>query len=65
MNLDKSVHKGLQHGRKSNIEIDGIPTNVSDDPKQLEIATLKILQAINVVCEPKDIEAIHRLPIKK
>ena len=46
------------------VEIDGIPTEVGDDPKQLEIAALKILKAIGVDCEPVDIEAIHRLPAR-
>ena len=62
--LEKSLHGGLQHSRKSNIEIDGIPTNIGDERKQLEEAAIKILNAINVPCLPEDIEAIHRLPAK-
>ena len=60
--LEKAVHSGLQHGRKWNIEVDGIPNNIGEDPKQLELAALEILNAINVECESEDIEAIHRLP---
>ena len=54
----------MQHGRLSNIEIDGIPANIGDDRKQLEVAAIKILNAINVRCSPEDIESIHRLPAK-
>lgn len=64
INLEKSVFTGLQHGRKWNFEIDGIPANIGDYPKQLEEATIKILNAINVDCNKNDIEAIHRLPSK-
>ena len=62
IDLEKSVHNGLQHNRKWNVEIEGIPNNVGDDPKQLEDAAIKILRAINVSIVEKDIEAIHRLP---
>ena len=33
--LEKSTHRGLQHGRGWCIEIEGIPVNVGDDPSQL------------------------------
>ena len=62
--LEKSIYHNMQHGRLSNIEIDGNPTNIGDDRKQLEEAAIKILNAINVKCSPEDIEAIHRLPAK-
>ena len=64
VNLEKSVHSGLQHSRKWNVEIDGIPAIIGDDPIHLENATLKILNAIGVNCVANDIEAIHRLPSK-
>ena len=62
LNLEQATHAGLQHGREWNIEIDGIPINVGDDPVQLQAATLKILHAINVKCNDIDIDKIHRLP---
>ena len=62
--LEKSVFNGLQHSRKSNIEIDGIPSEIGDDSEKLEAAALKILKAIGVDCQPMDIEAIHRLPAR-
>ena len=32
VSLEKECHRGLQHGRGFNVEIDGIPKNVGDDP---------------------------------
>ena len=61
-NLEKSVHSGLQHDRKFNVEIDGIPVNIGDEPSQLEAATVMLLNALNVDCTEADIDAIHRLP---
>ena len=60
--LEKAVYAGLQHSRKWNIQVDGIPMNIGDEPAQLEIAFLEILKGINVNLGPFDIEAIHRLP---
>ena len=62
--LEKVVHAGLQHNRKWNVEIDGMPTNVGDDPKQLETAFIEVMSGININCAPIDIEAIHRLPTR-
>ena len=60
--LEKSSHGGLQHGRGWNVEIDGIPLNVGDNPGQLQEAALKIFAGINVNVENYDIDTIHRLP---
>ncbi len=60
--LEKSTHRGLQHGRGWNVEIEGIPINVGDEPVQLQAATIKILQSINVPCETYEIDTVHRLP---
>ena len=62
--LEKDVYRGLQHDRLWNIEIEGIPTNIGDDPSQLEKAALAIFDAINVECYSENIEAIHRLPAR-
>ena len=62
--LEKSVHRNLQHGREWNIEIDGIPVNVGDEPEQLQEAALEIFHAINVPVEGGHIDAIHRLNTK-
>ena len=60
--LERSLYGGPQHDRKMNVEIDGIPVNIGDDPKQLKEAALKIFTAMNVKCGSEDIQAIHRLP---
>ena len=65
VDLEKSLHKAFQHGRKSNIVIDGIPNEVGEDPLALERVTINLLTSMGVKCEEKDIEAIHRLPGKK
>ena len=62
--LEMACNRGLQHGRSFNVEIDGIPVNVGDDPVQLEEAALKIFHAINADISEHDIDTIHRLPSK-
>ena len=64
IHLERTVNGGLQHGRKWNIELDGIPNEVGDEPTDLENAVVKILTGMNVFCEADDIQAIHRLPNK-
>ena len=61
-NLEIDAYDGLQHSRKSNVEIDGIPNAIGEEPDNLELAAKKILSAIGVTVGEKDIEAIHRLP---
>ena len=65
VNLERAVHGGLQHDRKFNVEIDGIPANIGDDPVQLEEAVLVLFEALNISCDSGDIDAIHRLPSNK
>ena len=65
VSLEKSCHRGLQHGRGFNVEIDGLPVNIGDDPEQLEEAALKLFSAINVDIEDYEIDTIHRLNSKK
>ncbi len=60
--LETATYRGQQHSRGWNVEIDGIPRNIGDEPAQLQEATLKILHAINVRCTDDDIDTIHRLP---
>ena len=65
VSLEKACHRGLQHGRSFNVEIDGIPVNVGDEDDQLEDAALKIFHAINADISNFDIDTIHRLPSKR
>lgn len=55
MLLEKSLHSNLQHDRKWNVEIDGIPTEVGEDHGKLEEVVIQILAAISVPCKPEDI----------
>ena len=48
-----------QYNRRTNIEIAGIPENVSKE--QLEDKVIDILKSIEVNCDRVDIEACHRL----
>ena len=61
MALEREAHRNFQHGREWNIEIDGIPVNVGDEPGQLQEAALKIFNSINVPVKDFHIDAIHRL----
>ena len=63
--LERACHAGLQHNRGWNIEIDGIPSNVGEDPIQLERAVIHICNKINVMANEYDIDTAHRLPSEK
>ena len=60
----ESEHNSLeQYGRRNNIEITGIPDNVTD--QILEEKVVDILSEISVDVSPKDIEACHRVCVSK
>ena len=60
--LERRSAHNEQHGRRWNIEIDGIPVSVDD--KDLERVVLDILHGIDVELDSYEIEAVHRLPSK-
>ena len=62
LSLEKQCHRGLQHGRGWNVEIDGIPKEVGDDPENLRHAVLELFSAFYISVQDIDIETIHRLP---
>jgi chromosome segregation ATPase len=62
--VEFSCHRSQQNSRKFNLEIDGLPMEIGDEPDKLEEVAIKIFAKMDVRCEPKDIEAIHRLPSK-
>ncbi len=64
VSLEKSCHRHQQHGRGWNIEIDGIPANVGDEPDQLLEAVMEICKGINVDIEYYEVDTVHRLPSK-
>lgn len=63
--LERACHTGLQHNRGWNLEIDGIPSNVGEDPLQLERAVIQLLNNINVLADEYDIDTVHRLPSQR
>jgi hypothetical protein len=62
--VEYACHRSQQNSRKHNVEFDGVPTEVGDEPAKLEEAIIKLLAKMDVPCEPADIDAIHRLPSK-
>ena len=48
-----------QYGSRSNLQIEGIPTSISDD--ELEKTALGIVNSINVDLDSSDVEACHRI----
>jgi hypothetical protein len=62
--LDQKVNRIEQNGRKSNFEVDGIPTNV-----QQEHLASKVVDIVNSIADEKitvkDVEACHRLRSKQ
>ena len=57
-------HSNKQHSREWNVEIDGIPSNVGDDPDQLKEAVYELCHSLNVDIEEYEIETAHRLQSK-
>ena len=62
VSLEKSCHSSQQHQRGWNLDIDGIPKNIGDDPVQLETAIIEICRGINVDINQNSIDTVHRLP---
>ena len=60
--LERRSSHNEQHGRRWNIEVNGIPNTVED--ADLESVVIDILFNIGVECERSDLEAVHRLPSK-
>ena len=61
--LEKQNNQIDQYSRRNNIEISGVPPEVTNN--QLEEKVIDILKAIDVEITSKDIEACHRLGKKQ
>ena len=61
--LEKNQAKGEQYTRWNNIEISGIPINISNE--DLESTIISICKESGVEIDPKDIEGCHRLPLSR
>ena len=56
------IESNNQYHRRNNLEIAGIPNDVSDE--DLEDKTIKLFKKINVDVTKDNVEACHRLPAK-
>ena len=63
--LEKQCHRGLQHGRGWNIEVDGLPKQLGDNPSDLRDAMCNIFTIFNIDVGEDEFETIHRLPSKQ
>ena len=59
VDLEISNNSLDQYGRRNNLEIEGIPDNISDE--NLEKTAVKLLNAIDVDIKESEVEACHRL----
>ena len=57
---ETDINRLEQYGRRSNVEIAGIPDEISNT--DLEGKVVEILKEIDVAVNPREIEACHRLP---
>ena len=57
--LEIKINSLEQYGRRNNLEIEGIPTSISND--DLEKTAVAILNSINVNLDSSDVEACHRI----
>ena len=57
--LERACHSGLQHNRGWNFEFEGIPSNVGEDPIQLEQAVIRICNGINVLADQYELYLLN------
>ena len=60
VNIEKDVINLQQYMRRNNIEFCGIPDNIKSN--QLQQKVIDIAKEIDVIIDPTEIEACHRLP---
>ena len=63
ISLEKNQAKSEQYSRCKNIELSGIPNDISED--NLEKVVIDISHDSGLEIEPKDIEGCHRLPVSR
>ena len=61
VNLEKELSKNEQYGRRNNVEISGIPNQLSD--QDLKENIVKICKDSDINISLMDIEGCHRLPL--
>lgn len=60
--VERDTYASIQYSRQNNIEVNGIPANISDE--NLQKTVLNVLNEIDVHVDPKFVVACHRLPSK-
>ena len=65
MRLEKQCHRGLQHGPGWNVEVDGLPSELCDDPASLKKGMAELFNLFNIDVAEDEIETIHRLPSRQ
>ena len=63
INLEKNQAKSEQYSWRNNIELSGIPNDISED--NLEKFLIDICHDSGLEVEPKDIKGYHRLPASR
>ena len=61
--IEKHSHGLEQYTRRNNLEINGIPNDISDE--NLEMKCIEVLHAVDISVDTSEIEACHRLPPRK
>ena len=63
IDIEKQSQALEQYTRHNNLEICGIPNNISDEA--LETKCIEILEAVDISVDNSEIEACHRLPTNR
>ena len=63
IDIEKQSEAFEQYTRRNNLEISGVPNNISDEA--LETKCIEILEAVNISVNNSEIEACHRLPMNR
>ena len=63
VNMERNHWQNVQYSRRNNVELAGIPADVSQE--ELEDKVIEILRSIEVEVQPDDVEACHKLEYGK
>ena len=63
IDIEKQSQALEQYTRRNNLEISGIPNNISDE--DLETKCIEILEAVDISVDNSKIEVCHRLPMNQ
>ena len=57
-NVERDVIEVQQHSRRNNVEISGLPENLTN----FQSSIIKLVQLVGIKIKPDDIQACHHLP---